>query len=122
MWESTLVRAAAPSALAAPPCAHVECSAFLRLPLLAALVKEAFERAFSDRAQGAPTGAHRPCLCASPPRPLSVALPPSPTPAPPPPPPHPTLPDRIMRFNYSDLEVVHRVFGSACYITSSFPR
>lgn len=29
--------------------------------------------------------------------------------------------DRIMRYDYSDLDVVHRVFGSACYITSSFP-
>lgn len=27
-----------------------------------------------------------------------------------------------MRYDYSDLDVVHRVFGSACYITSSFPR
>jgi ADP-ribosylglycohydrolase len=29
--------------------------------------------------------------------------------------------DRVLRFNYSDTDVVQRVFGSACYITDSFP-
>jgi hypothetical protein len=30
--------------------------------------------------------------------------------------------ERVMKYNYDDTEVVHRVFGSACYITDSFPR
>lgn len=29
---------------------------------------------------------------------------------------------KVLQYNYSDEEVVHRVFGSACYITDSFPR
>lgn len=33
----------------------------------------------------------------------------------------PCSPDRVLRFNYSDTDVVQRVFGSACYITDSWP-
>lgn len=28
----------------------------------------------------------------------------------------------VLRYGYSDVDVVHRVYGSACYITDSFPR
>ena len=30
--------------------------------------------------------------------------------------------ERVLKYNYEDTEVVQRVFGSACYITDSFPR
>lgn len=41
----------------------------------------------------------------------------------PPPPPIPPPPaDKTLRYGYEDVEVVHRVYGSACYITSSLPR
>jgi hypothetical protein len=33
-----------------------------------------------------------------------------------------TAADRVLRYGYTDVEVVQRVFGSACYITDSFPR
>ena len=30
--------------------------------------------------------------------------------------------DKLMRYGYDDVHVVHRVFGSACYIDSAMPR
>ena len=35
--------------------------------------------------------------------------------------PLPPAAERVLRYQYSDEEVVHRVFGSACYIKDSFP-
>jgi hypothetical protein len=29
---------------------------------------------------------------------------------------------KVLRYNYTDVEAIHQVFGSACYITDSFPR